>query len=142
MKLILAEKPELGHAIASAISGSERTERGVVYKGEYAVTWAFGHLLTLKDPEDYDLAYKTWSLGSLPIYFPDWGQKPIGQDQNGATLRAERLSQIGELLMKADCVIHAGDPDDEGQYLIDEILRWHHYIAWTHLGKLSCSLPR
>ena len=54
MKLIIAEKPELGRAIADALPGSGRTEQAVVYKGDYAVVWAYGHLLTLKDPEDYD----------------------------------------------------------------------------------------
>lgn len=126
MKLIIAEKPELGRAIADALPGSGRTEQAVVYKGEYAVAWAYGHLLTLKDPEDYDPAYKRWSLDVLPIYFPDWGQKPNGQG-GGHTSKKERLKQIGALLKNCECVIHAGDPDDEGQYLIDEILRWHRY---------------
>ena len=126
MKLIIAEKPELGRAIADALPGAPRTERAVVYKGEYAVVWAYGHLLTLKEPEDYDPGYKRWSLSQLPIFFPDWGQKPNEQG-GGRTSKKERLQQIGELLKKSECVIHAGDPDDEGQYLIDEILRWHHY---------------
>ena len=126
MKLIIAEKPELGRAIAGAIPGSGRTEQGVVYKGEYAVVWAYGHLLTLRDPEDYDPRYKKWSLDALPIYFPDWGQKPNEQG-GGHSSRRERLKQIGVLLKNCACVIHAGDPDDEGQYLIDEILRWHRF---------------
>ncbi len=126
MKLIIAEKPELGRAIAEAIPGSARNEQSVIYKGDYAIVWAYGHLLTLKEPEDYDPAYKKWTLEALPIYFPDWGQKPNPQG-NGHVSKAERLRQIGGLLSKCECVIHAGDPDDEGQYLIDEILRWHHY---------------
>ena len=51
MTLIIAEKPELGRAIAAAIPGSGRTEQSVIYKGEYAVIWAYGHLLTLKESE-------------------------------------------------------------------------------------------
>ena len=73
MKLIIAEKPELGRAIAEAIPGSARNEQSVIYKGDYAIVWAYGHLLTLKEPEDYDPAYKKWTLEALPIYFPDWG---------------------------------------------------------------------
>lgn len=126
MKLIIAEKPELGRAIADAIPGGGRTDQAVVYKGDYAVVWACGHLLTLKEPEDYDPKYKRWSLSQLPIYFPDWGQKPNNQG-GGHTSKKERLKQIGTLLKSCECVIHAGDPDDEGQYLIDEILRWHRY---------------
>ena len=127
MTLIIAEKPELGRAIAAAIPGSGRTEQSVIYKGDYAVIWAYGHLLTLKEPEDYDPAYKRWSLDVLPLYFPDWGQKPNRQGGGKTASKSDRLKQIGALLKSCDMVIHAGDPDDEGQYLIDEILRWHRY---------------
>lgn len=127
MKLILAEKPELGRAIAEAIPASGRTDNAVIYKGDYAIAWAYGHLLTLKEPEDYDPALKKWTLESLPIFFPDWGQKPDEQSMGRGPTKAQRLAQIGKLLSNCQCVIHAGDPDDEGQYLIDEILRWHKY---------------
>ena len=127
MTLIIAEKPELGRAIAAAIPGSGRTEQSVIYKGDYAVIWAYGHLLTLKEPEDYDAAYRRWTLKALPIFFPDWGQKPNAQGGGKMASKSDRLRQIGELLKICDMVIHAGDPDDEGQYLIDEILRWHRY---------------
>ena len=127
MKLILAEKPELGRAVSEAIPGGGRTENAVIYKGDYAIAWAYGHLLTLKEPEDYDPALKKWRLESLPIYFPDWGQKPDASHMGRGPTKAQRLAQIGQLLKNCECVIHAGDPDDEGQYLIDEILRWHKY---------------
>ena len=127
MKLILAEKPELGKDIAAALPGTGSTQQAVIYKGEYAVVWAYGHLLTLKEPEDYDPAYKSWSLDALPIYFPDWEQKPSPQTPGHGASKSDRLRQIGQLLKQAEAVIHAGDPDDEGQYLIDEILRWHRY---------------
>lgn len=127
MKLIIAEKPELGRAIAKAISGTGKTEDSIIYKDDYAVVWAYGHLLTLKDPEDYDISYKTWSLDALPIYFENWGKKPnddVSSKGKGGTSKKARLNQIGGLLKKCNCVIHAGDPGDEGQYLIDEILQW------------------
>ena len=120
MKLIIAEKPMLARAIAAAIPGNGTTKDGYTIKGDYTIISAFGHLLTLKDPEDYDLKFKQWSMATLPIYFENWGKKP------GAG-KEERLNLIGELLKTADCVIHAGDPDDEGQYLIDEILDWFKY---------------
>jgi len=120
MKLIIAEKPMLGRAIAQAIDGKTENKDGYMIKGDYCIVAAFGHLLTLKEPEDYDFKYKTWSLDALPIYFNDWGKKP-------SEGKLERLNLIGELLKQADCVIHAGDPDDEGQYLIDEILQWFNY---------------
>lgn len=128
MKLIIAEKPVLGEAIASAIPGYSTKQDGVIYKGDYAIFCAHGHLLTLKDPEDYNAAYKEWSLGQLPIYFKDW-QNKIAPDLKGSNVHL--VEQIGALLKKADLVINAGDIDDEGQLLIDELLRWHHYTGPT-----------
>lgn len=58
-------------------------------------------------------------------FFDHWGQKPKEDKGNGYPKK--RLGQIAELLKTADSVIHAGDPDDEGQYLIDEIIQWCHY---------------
>lgn len=121
MKLIIAEKPMLARAIAAAIDGPQTSREGAIIKGDYTIIAAFGHLLTLKEPEDYDAAkYGKWTLEALPIYFENWQKKP-GEGKE------ERLSLIGRLLKEADCVIHAGDPDDEGQYLIDEILQWFNY---------------
>jgi len=120
MKLVIAEKPMLARAIAAAIPGSAEQKNGYIIKDDYVIISAFGHLLTLKDPEDYDKRLKTWSLETLPIFFENWGKKP-GEG------KSERLNLIGELLKQADQVIHAGDPDDEGQYLIDEILEWFDY---------------
>ena len=108
MKLILAEKPELGKDIAAALPGTGSTQQAVIYKGEYAVVWAYGHLLTLKEPEDYDPAYKNWSLEALPIYFPDWEQKPSPQTPGHGASKSDRLRQIGQLLKQAEAVIHAG----------------------------------
>lgn len=130
MILVIAEKPSLGRDIADALSGTvtERNNR-FIRKGNYTVTWVFGHMLSLKEPEDYDIKYKKWSLDELPIFFEDWGQK-IGEDANnnrGYETKAQRVGLIGELLNESDGVIHAGDPDEEGQLLIDEILRWFNY---------------
>ncbi len=126
MILVIAEKPALGEAIADAIPGHGTQKDGVITKGEYVITWAFGHLLTLKLPEDYDEKYNTWRLDDLPIYFEPWANKP-GQSQEGKTSKSTRLKQIGNLLKEAEYVIHAGDIDEEGQLLIDEILRWCKY---------------
>lgn len=130
MILVIAEKPSLGRDIADALQGAvtERNNR-FIRKGNYTVTWVFGHMLTLKEPEDYDIKYKKWSLDALPIFFEDWGLK-IGQDtaigRNYET-KEQRVNLIGSLLEESESVIHAGDPDEEGQLLIDEILRWFDY---------------
>lgn len=113
----------LAKCIAAAIPGPQTRLDGAIQKGEYIITWSFGHLLTLKMPEDYDKGLKKWSLDTLPIYFPNWG-KMVNKGKGEAT---KQLNLIGSYLKKADSVIHAGDPDDEGQYLVDEILEWFQY---------------
>ena len=126
MTLIIAEKPQLASAIADAIPGERKSGSSYISKGQYVITWAFGHLLQLKQPQDYDESYKTWSLDALPIYFENWGKKP-NEKKGGSSDAKQRLDEIGKLLKKADSVIHAGDPDDEGQCLIDEILEYFDY---------------
>lgn len=129
MILVIAEKPVLGKAIADALPGTATMKNGCIYKGDYIVTWVFGHMLSLKEPEDYDIGYKSWNINSLPIFFKDW-QVKIGKNRNlnkGQISKSQRVNQIGSLLKQADEVIHAGDPDDEGQLLIDELLRWFNY---------------
>lgn len=129
MILVIAEKPSLGKDIAAALPGTATIKDGCIYKGDYVVTWVYGHMLTFKAPEDYDESYKTWELSQLPIYFENWGQK-IGKDSThraGSVSKSTRVKQIGALLKQANMVIHAGDPDEEGQLLIDELLRWFKY---------------
>lgn len=127
MTLIIAEKPALARSIVDALPGvAQKRSDGSIQKGDYIIIPAYGHLLTLKMPEDYDPSLKTWSLDTLPICFPNWGKKPNADTSKG-TGSLERLQTIGNLLQDADSVIHAGDPDDEGQYLIDEILEYYNY---------------
>lgn len=118
MKLIIAEKPELGRAIGAALNLSP-AQGGTMTGSGYTVIWAFGHLMELEEPEKLDAKYEKWNLADLPMYFDPWPSIAIDG-------KAERLVQIGKLIQQADSIIHAGDPDDEGQYLIDEILDHFH----------------
>lgn len=122
MVLYLAEKKILAEAIAEALPGTAKTSGGVIYKGDNVLTWLSGHLLTLKDPEDYNPDLKNWDISTLPIYFSEWGNKPGKGNE-------ERVKQIGELIKKADIVVNCGDVDEEGQLLVDEMLRWFHYTG-------------
>lgn len=122
MTLVIAEKPDLGRAIAAAIVPNAEKCNGYIKGKGIIVTWAFGHLFKLKSPEDYDPSLKKWDLNSLPIYFEHWEIKP-DEDKH------DQIELIGNFLKKADVVIHAGDPDDEGQLLIDEILDYFHYTG-------------
>lgn len=113
--LVIAEKPELGRAIAAAIDGPTKENRGVIIKKNMVITWAYGHLLRLCEPQEYDEKYAKWNKEDLPIYFASWKLVPDGN-------KKDRVEQIRGLVSECDQIIHAGDPDDEGQFLIDEIL--------------------
>jgi DNA topoisomerase-3 len=123
MRLVIAEKPSLGRAIADALPGrftplqSGKNTYGL--KGdEVVVTWAYGHILEMAEPETYDPRYKRWRVEDLPILPKDF----VLQVKEPAQLKA-----IASLLRQAKEVVNAGDPDREGQLLIDEILE---YLRW------------
>lgn len=116
MRLYIAEKPELGRAIADAIGDCQK-EGGCIRCGNGdVVTWCFGHLLTLTDPEDHDPSAKKWNMDSLPLHWPIQ-HKPIGGKES-------QIKLIQKLAGQAHEIIHAGDVDDEGQAIVDELLAY------------------
>ncbi|EJB8439023.1 topoisomerase DNA-binding C4 zinc finger domain-containing protein [Vibrio parahaemolyticus] len=120
MRLYIAEKPALAKAIFEGHGGSSDVtmRHGYFQIGDVKITACFGHMLELFDPEDYDEKYKKWTLEDLPIptvYPPTL--KPIESSK-------QRLELIMSLIEEADDIVHAGDPDEEGQLLIDEILNY------------------
>lgn len=116
MRLYIAEKPSLGRAIAAVLPKPHQSAEGhiVVGNGD-VVTWCIGHLLEQAEPDAYDERYKRWSLADLPIRVAQWQLKP----RKGG---ARQLQVIRKLLKDAREVVHAGDPDREGQLLVDEVL--------------------
>lgn len=116
-RLFIAEKPELARAIVEGLGGGT-TKRGYTEcaNGD-VVTWCFGHMLALKDPEDYDPSYKEWKMDQLPMKFIPWAYK-IGPDKE------DQLTTILELMKKSSTVVHSCDADDEGQAIVDEILEY------------------
>ena len=119
MRLFIAEKPSLGRAIAHGL-GNQKTGEGRIHCGNDIVTWCFGHMLAQAWPQDYDPAYARWKRDHLPIIPHEWRN----------TVKKETSSQlkiIGRLLKDADCVVNAGDPDREGQLLVDEVLEHFSY---------------
>ncbi len=120
MKLIIAEKESVAREIVRALSGEKKEENKVIRCQDYIVCWASGHLLRHKTPDETDKKYKEWKLEDLPIYFENWEKTEI--ESNKKYL----LYNILKLLKdpRVDSVIHTGDADEEGQYLIDEILEY------------------
>lgn len=135
MDLVIAEKPDIAKAVSKVIPGTPSWKNGYIEQGNYCITWCYGHLLTLKDPEDYgdEYARENTPNEKLPIFFDNWGTKVADKGpallKNGSKApdKGEQVKTIGELLKKASLVIVAGDIDDEGQLLVEELLEWHRY---------------
>jgi len=103
MRVILAEKPSVARELATFLGASARREG--YFGGQVdQVTWAFGHLVTLKKPEDYDPALKRRSLTTLPFVPDRFGLKLL--DEKGA---AQQFAVIKRLLRAADEVLCATD---------------------------------
>ena len=121
MRLFIAEKPSLARAIAQALPLPQRRYRDHIQCGDgTVVAWCAGHILEPVMPEQYDRKYARWALGDLPIVPVQW------------KLRASApalLSGLKMLLRGATRVVHAGDPDREGQLLVDEVLDFLGYTG-------------
>ncbi|MBQ3060204.1 MAG: hypothetical protein IJD16_07845 [Desulfovibrio sp.] len=114
MRLFIAEKPSLARAIADGL-GTPQKDNGCLRCGNDVVTWCFGHLLEPCFPEDYKPEYSSWQREHLPIIPQTWRSRPKAK-------ATAQLKIIGDLLQQADSVVNAGDPDREGQLLVDEVL--------------------
>ncbi|SEL86370.1 DNA topoisomerase-3 [Colwellia chukchiensis] len=116
MKLYIAEKPSLGRAIAAALPQPQKNRQGYIElaNGDL-VSWCIGHILEQADPEHYDAAFKKWQMAHLPIVPEQWQLKPKTQTRS-------QLTVLRKLVKQADEIIHAGDPDREGQLLVDEVI--------------------
>ena len=115
MKLFIAEKPSLANAIASALGSVKKNNEGYYSVGDDFVTWCFGHILENFQPEDYDKKFAKWNLDDLPIVLQHWQLKITPSC-------SKQFNVIKNLIKKADEIVHAGDPDREGQLLVDEVL--------------------
>lgn len=119
MRLFIAEKPNLAKAIANGL-GNGRKDDGCIRCGNDIVTWCFGHMLEPAYPQDYKPEYAQWRREHLPIIPDQWKYK-VRKDA------AKQLAVIGSLLREADSVVNGGDPDREGQLLVDEVLEHFGY---------------
>jgi DNA topoisomerase-3 len=116
LKLYIAEKPSLGRAIASALPKPQKNHQGyIALANGDVVSWCIGHILEQANPENYDPAFKKWQMAHLPIVPEQWQLKPKTQTRT-------QLTVLRKLVKQADAIIHAGDPDREGQLLVDEVI--------------------
>ena len=120
MRLFIAEKPSLAKAIFEGLGGcpTVKMQNGCFTIGDDKITSCFGHMLELFDPQDYNEKFKIWRLEDLPIIstFPPT-LKPKEEAKH-------RLDIIFKLMDEADEIVNAGDADEEGVLLINEILTY------------------
>ena len=116
MKLYIAEKPSLASAIAAALPKPQKKHKGYIElaNGD-VVSWCIGHILEQAEPEVYDEKYKKWHLADLPIIPEQWQLTAKSKTRS-------QLTVLRKLIKSANTIIHAGDPDREGQLLVDEVI--------------------
>jgi DNA topoisomerase-3 len=118
MRLFVAEKPSLARAIAEALPTPHlRRAHHIECGAGDIVAWCAGHILEPAPPQAYG-DFKSWRLEHLPITPASWKLDVSAPDL---------LRSIRTLLARATCVVHAGDPDREGQLLVDEVL---HFLGY------------
>ncbi len=116
MKLYIAEKPSLGRAIAAVLPPPHNKQPGYIELGNGdVVSWCIGHLLEQAEPDAYDSTFKSWKLEHLPIVPQQWQLTPKSKTR-------QQLSVLRKLVKHAKEIVHAGDPDREGQLLVDEVI--------------------
>lgn len=117
MRLFIAEKPSMAREISKCLPENKNIQKrnGYFIQGDDVVTWVVGHVLHQAEPGDYDDKYIRWRPQDLPIVPKEW--KLLITDSS-----RQQFETVKELIGKADIIVNAGDPDREGQLLVDEVL--------------------
>ena len=112
MNLYIAEKPSMARELAACLQ-VKGNGNGFIQTAGGVVTWLFGHVLEQVEPEVYDPKYKVWRVEDLPIVPRKWKL-----EVNPKTI--QQFNIVKELIRRADIdvIVHAGDPDREGQLLV------------------------
>lgn len=127
MRLFIAEKPSVAKAIGAALGVTKSTAHYKETKGGDVITWCFGHMFELAPPDYYlsdevplrkDGKSKVWRTQDLPILPQKWVILPKKDCK-------EQLKTIAALLKRCSQVVNCGDPDREGQLLVDELLEYY-----------------
>ncbi len=116
MKVCIAEKPSVAQSIAQILGATQGGPRQGYWEGNgYQVTWTFGHLCELKNPDEYDPKWKAWSIVWLPIIPQKFGITL--KDDDGVRKQFDIIQRLYE---NAECIINCGDAGQEGEL----IQRW------------------
>ncbi|WKA92382.1 DNA topoisomerase 3 (plasmid) [Escherichia coli] len=119
MKLFIAEKPAVANDIVKALGGNFTRHDGWFESDNAIVTNCFGHIIESQPPENYNPDYKAWKVETLPLRLYPVKYQPVES-------AAKQVNTILELIRRGDVteIVHAGDPDEEGQLLVDEVLEY------------------
>lgn len=122
MDLYIAEKPSLAVTLATHLNGGGRLNRqqGFIQGDNWIMTWCIGHLYELAEPDFYNPEFKRWSIESLPIIPSPFEYRPSKRTK-------KQLDVIHSLCKKATRVFNCGDPDREGQLLVDMVIEKSSY---------------
>ena len=106
----------MGREIAACLKPPHNVHgRSYITTGDGVVTWLYGHVLQQVEPAGYDEKYRQWRAEDLPILPTHWKLQVDGKSE-------QQFNVVKQLIGKADEIVHAGDPDREGQLLVDEVL--------------------
>lgn len=118
MILYIAEKPSLGRAIADVLPKPHKKGDGFIEAANGdCVSWCVGHLLEQAEPDAYNPEFKSWKFEHLPIVPDKWQLKPKAATRS-------QLTVLKRLVKQANTLVNAGDPDREGQLLVDEVIAY------------------
>lgn len=116
MKVVLAEKPSVARDLAAFLNVGRRRD-GYFEGKDYQITWAFGHLVELQEPGDYDPALKRWTLASLP-FIPETFRLRLRGDEGAR----KQFATVRRLFRAADSIVCATDAGREGELIFRYIL--------------------
>lgn len=127
-RLIIAEKPSVARAIAESLGIENSKEKGqIICHNDTVLTWCLGHLLQLADAEAYlsrtpdtEDGKIFWRMEDIPIYPAEW--KYIIKDDT-----KKQFNRVSRLIGEAEEIVNAGDPDNEGQRLVDEVIEYNKF---------------
>lgn len=118
MKTVLAEKPSVARDIAKHLKADQRRD-GYLEGNGWVVTWAFGHLVELQEPEEYRPEWKSWRLDSLPMIPERFGLRPRAEKSV-----QDQLATIVRLFKESEEIVCATDAGREGELIFRYILNW------------------